>query len=62
MGSNVTDADTSHAKEQRAKPNLVSIRPSFIVKDLQTSITYYRERLGFQLDSRVRTATCTTPA
>jgi catechol 2,3-dioxygenase-like lactoylglutathione lyase family enzyme len=27
-----------------------SIRPSFIVKDLQTSITYYRERLGFQLD------------
>ena len=30
--------------------NLVSIRPNFIVKDLQTSITYYRERLGFQLD------------
>ena len=29
---------------------LTSIRPSFIVTDLQTSITYYRERLGFQLD------------
>ena len=33
-----------------ADRNLASIRPSFIVKDLQTSITYYRERLGFQLD------------
>src|SRR5262245_29335622 len=30
--------------------NLASIRPSFIVKDLEASITYYRERLGFQLD------------
>jgi catechol 2,3-dioxygenase-like lactoylglutathione lyase family enzyme len=30
--------------------NLTSIRPSFIVKDLQASIAYYRERLGFQLD------------
>ena len=30
--------------------NLMSIRPSFIVKDLQASISYYRERLGFQLD------------
>ena len=28
----------------------MSIRPSFIVKDLQASITYYRERLGFELD------------
>jgi len=30
--------------------NLTSISPFFIVKDLQTSVTYYRERLGFQLD------------
>lgn len=30
--------------------NLASIRPCFIVKDLQASISYYRERLGFQLD------------
>ena len=35
---------------EEAKRNLLSIRPSFIVKDLQASITYYRERLGFQLD------------
>src|SRR5688572_32565548 len=30
--------------------NLVSISPFFIVKDLQVSIAFYRERLGFQLD------------
>jgi catechol 2,3-dioxygenase-like lactoylglutathione lyase family enzyme len=30
--------------------NLTSISPFFIVKDLQASISYYRERLGFQLD------------
>ena len=30
--------------------NLVSISPFFIVKDLQASIAFYRERLGFQLD------------
>jgi catechol 2,3-dioxygenase-like lactoylglutathione lyase family enzyme len=30
--------------------NLVSISPFFIVKDLQTSIAFYRERLGFQVD------------
>ena len=35
---------------EEANRNLTSIRPNFIVKDLQTSITYYRERLGFQLD------------
>ena len=30
--------------------NLLSITPFFIVKDLQASIAFYRERLGFQLD------------
>jgi catechol 2,3-dioxygenase-like lactoylglutathione lyase family enzyme len=30
--------------------NLLSISPFFIVKDLQASIRYYVERLGFQLD------------
>ena len=30
--------------------NLVAIRPFFIVKDLQASIAFYRERLGFQVD------------
>ena len=33
-----------------ATRNLESIRPFFIVKDLQTSIAYYRDRLGFQVD------------
>lgn len=33
-----------------ASKNLVSISPFFIVKDLQASISYYVERLGFQLD------------
>src|SRR5262252_276902 len=50
MSTNATDAAANHAKEAQAKRNLASIRPSFIVKDLQTSIAYYRERLGFQLD------------
>ena len=35
---------------ERSDRNLASIRPSFIVKDLQASIAYYRDRLGFQLD------------
>ena len=30
--------------------NLTSISPFFIVKDLQASIAYYIERMGFQLD------------
>ena len=30
--------------------NLVSISPFFIVQDLQASIAFYRERLGFQVD------------
>jgi catechol 2,3-dioxygenase-like lactoylglutathione lyase family enzyme len=29
--------------------NLVSISPFFIVKDLQASIAFYRDRLGFQV-------------
>lgn len=33
-----------------ANRNLASIRPSFIVRDLQASIDYYRDRLGFQVD------------
>ena len=35
---------------EAASRNLVSISPFFIVRDLQSSISYYRERLGFQLD------------
>ena len=50
MSTNTADAPANRAKNEEAALNLTSIRPSFIVKDLQTSITYYRERLGFQLD------------
>ncbi len=35
---------------EAANRNLESIRPFLIVKDLQISIAYYIERLGFQLD------------
>jgi catechol 2,3-dioxygenase-like lactoylglutathione lyase family enzyme len=42
--------NATHQKHGEVNRNLAAIRPSFIVKDLQTSITYYRERLGFQLD------------
>jgi catechol 2,3-dioxygenase-like lactoylglutathione lyase family enzyme len=42
--------NTNHRNSDEAKGSLTSIRPSFIVKDLQVSISYYRERLGFQLD------------
>ncbi|HSE22908.1 MAG TPA: VOC family protein [Pyrinomonadaceae bacterium] len=40
----------NHAKDEETNKNLASIRPFFIVKDLQVSISYYIERLGFQLD------------
>ena len=43
--SSVTDST-----REGATRNLVSISPFFIVKDLQASIAFYRERLGFQLD------------
>ncbi len=38
---------------ESAARNLVSINPFFIVKDLQVSIAYYVEHLGFQLDFQV---------
>ena len=48
----ITDSVNAAANRANEGPNrnLTSIRPNFIVKNLQTSITYYRERLGFQLD------------
>ena len=48
MNSSKAAAKPSHQAE--AKRNLLSISPFFIVKDLQTSIAYYTERLGFQVD------------
>jgi len=48
MNSTKTTANGS-TREGTAR-NLVSISPFFIVKDLQASIAFYRDRLGFQLD------------
>jgi len=50
MNTTSADAHAKRVKKEDVNRNLASIRPSFIVKDLQASITYYRERLGFQLD------------
>ena len=50
MSTNQTDAAANRTTDDQATRNLASIRPNFIVKDLQASIAYYRERLGFQLD------------
>jgi catechol 2,3-dioxygenase-like lactoylglutathione lyase family enzyme len=47
---NSTEAAANPPAREEASRNLASIRPNFIVKDLQASIAYYRERLGFQLD------------
>ena len=35
---------------ERASGNLASINPCFIVENLQASIAWYIERMGFQLD------------
>ena len=43
------NAENSPTREG-ASTNLVSITPNFIVKNLQASIAFYCERLGFQLD------------
>src|SRR3954468_17892999 len=50
MSMNSTDAAANRVKDGDANRNLTSISPFFIVKDLQASIRYYVERLGFQLD------------
>ena len=47
---NSAKAASTRANPEGASRNLASIRPSFIVKDLQASIAYYIERMGFQLD------------
>jgi len=43
-------ASSRDAPRNGAQANLAAIRPFFIVRDLQTSISYYIERLGFKLD------------
>jgi hypothetical protein len=50
MGTKTTGGAANRTKDEETNRNLMSIRPSFIVKDLQASISCYCERLGFQLD------------
>jgi hypothetical protein len=47
---NSTKTSSQGPNREEASRNLVSIRPFFIVKDLQASIAYYIERFGFQLE------------
>ncbi|MGH9892766.1 MAG: VOC family protein [bacterium] len=47
---NPTKAASTPANREGASRNLASINPFFIVQNLQASIAYYIERLGFQLD------------
>jgi hypothetical protein len=47
---NSTRSTSQTASPDGATRNLLSITPFFIVKDLQTSISHYVERFGFQLD------------
>src|SRR5688572_12706504 len=47
---NSTKTAANDSTREGATRNLVSISPFFIVKNLQASIAFYRERLGFQLD------------
>ena len=47
---NSTETASPRPNPEGASRNLASINPFFIVQDLQASISYYVERLGFQLD------------
>ena len=50
MAMNSTTTAANDSSGGGTTKNLVSICPFFIVKDLQASVAFYRERLGFQLD------------
>jgi len=45
-----TNGIASGPTREKPAKNLVSITPFFIVKDLEASIAFYRERLGFNVD------------
>src|SRR5215470_1377438 len=47
---NSAETASERANPEVADRNLASITPFFIVKDLQSSISFYIERFGFQLD------------
>lgn len=46
----MTNDGAIHTGEVATDRNLASIRPFFIVRNLQVAITFYVDRLGFQLD------------
>jgi hypothetical protein len=46
----ITETVSPGANSANASRNLAAINPFFIVEDLQSSIAYYIERMGFQLD------------
>ena len=48
--STTSSAVANRGMDEEANRNLASIRPFFIVKDLQVAVSHYIERLGFQLD------------
>jgi hypothetical protein len=45
-----TNAASTRANREGATRNLIAISPFFIVEHLQASISYYIERMGFQLE------------
>src|SRR3954464_2412091 len=45
-----TTPASTHADREGASRNLASISPLFVVENLQASIAYYLERMGFALD------------
>ena len=47
---NSTTTITQNPQPTEMSRNLASVSPFFIVKDLQASISYYIEQLGFKLD------------
>src|SRR5262245_23750292 len=47
---NSTNAAANRSNREGATTNLAAIRPYFIVKNLQVSVSYYVDRLGFDLD------------
>jgi len=46
---NATDTDSERRDAEGTERNLTSISPFFIAKNLQASIAYYVERLGFHV-------------
>ena len=46
----MSNEQTLKQPEKPATTNLVAVNPFFIVDDFQAAVSYYIDRLGFQLD------------